>query len=80
MITPHYRNPHDPTDYYIWEDQGFEQYWVGMFTGLRPQRKLIGFMSKEFIEDNARLGIKVGFDGKQFYGTFNITLCLSNNK
>ena len=66
-----FRNPLDPNEYIIWEEQGFEEYWVGLFRYLRPRKKAVGFLGKEFVTDNERLGIKIGFDGENFFGTLS---------
>lgn len=72
MVTPTPpRNPFDPNDYVLFEEQGFEWIYVGLMKVLVPKRKVVGFLSKEFQEDNARLGIDVGYSNGQFFGTIS---------
>jgi len=65
------RNPLDPNEYVLWEEHGFEEVYVGLFKVLRPKRICVGFMAKEFINDNKKIGIDVCFDGKNIFGIFN---------
>ena len=68
MIIPTIKNPLDPNDYLVFEENGFEFLDIGLFKKLVPVRKVIGFLTDEFVRDNAKLGIKIGFSDGQFYG------------
>lgn len=66
-----YKNPFNPNEYIIYEEYGWEEVYIGLFKILKPKRKIIGFMTEEFIRDNAMLGIKVIFDGENFIRTIS---------
>ncbi len=70
MVTPTYRNPLEPNDYVIYEEKGFEWKYTGIFKSLEPVRKAVRFLTEEFIEDNAKMGIEIKW-GLRLVGMVN---------